>query len=196
MLTVSGLKELERSYRTAASRMASAEARSVKRTGVTIAANQSRAIAAIINLKVSTIKRQIVAIRQPTPGEPKIVFEVRGQGIALREYGARQTRKGVSVLVLRGGGRKIVKGAFMAKGYGGNLQVFRRTGLPKRKAKAGRYANVRYLREPIEKLFGPDVFSQYIKEAIQAAGARTWRDRLPIELARETEYALKAAGLI
>jgi hypothetical protein len=196
MLKITGLKELERSYRTAATKMASAEARAVKRSGVTITANQSRAIGAIVNLKVSTIKRQIVAIRQPTPGDPKIVFEVRGQGIALREYGARQTKKGVSVLVLRGGGRKIVKHGFLAKGFGGNLQVFQRTGEPKRKALAGRYAKARYKREPIEKMFGPDVFNQYVKEAIQQAGVRTWRDRLPIELERETAFALKYAGLI
>lgn len=196
MLIVSGLKELERSYRDAAKRMGTAEARAVKRTGVTIAATQSRAIASVINLKISTIKREIVAIRNPTPGEPRITFEVRGRGIALREYGARQTRRGVSVLVLRGGGRKIVKRAFMSNGYGGNLQVFKRTGEAKRKMKAGRYASARFAREPIEKLYGPDVFSQYIKDEIQATGANTWRDRLPIELERATEFALKYVGLI
>src|SRR5690606_26051667 len=110
-----GLKELEQSYRKAASRMASAEASAVRKAGVTIKAKQARAIGAIVNLKISTIKSKIVAIQRPTAGDPRIAFEVRGEGIALREFGARQTRQGVSVLVLKGGGRKIVKGAFMAK---------------------------------------------------------------------------------
>ena len=195
-LQVKGLKELEDGYRKAAAAMANAEARAVKRAGVTLAANQARAIGQIVNLRSAVIKAKIVAIRTPTAGEPRIVFEVRGQGIALREFGARQTRRGVSVLVLRGGGRKIVKGAFMARGYGGNLQVFQRTGQAKRLMKAGRYAGTGIRREPIEKLYGPDVYSQYVKDAIQQVGANTWRDRLPIELDRESEFALRRAGLI
>lgn len=194
MLIVSGLKELERSYRQAASRMASAEASAVRKAGVTIAARQSRAISAIINLKISTIKSKIVAIKKPTAGDPRIAFEVRGEGIALREFGARQTRKGVTVLVLKGGGRKVVKGAFMANGYGNNLQVFKRTGLPKQRMKAGRYAGARFKREPIEKLYGPDVFSQYVKAQIQAVGDNTWRERLSIELEAATKYALDYIG--
>lgn len=188
-----GLQELEKSYRTASRRMAAGEARAVRRVGVTIAARQARAISRVVNLNVGVIKREIATVRQPTPGSPLVAFQVTGKGIALREYGARQTRRGVSVLVLRGGGRKIVPGAFLARGYGGNLQVFRRTGLPKRVMQAGRYTGKK--REPIEKLFGPDVFSQFIKEAIQEVGRRTWRERLAVELDRETEFALKYAGL-
>lgn len=193
-LSVKGLAALQRQYETAAGRMAAGESRAVKRAGTTVVARQARAIAQTVNLKIGTIKKSIVTVKTPTAADPRIVFEVRGEGIALREFGARQTRKGVSVLVLRGGGRKIVPGAFMAKGYGGNLQVFRRTGLAKRLMKAGRYAGK--LREPIEKLYGPDVYSQYLKDAIQAVGAETWRERLPIELERETEFALKHAGLL
>jgi hypothetical protein len=58
----------------------------------------------------------------------------------------------------------------------------------------GRYAG--QLREPIKKLFGPSILSQYIKAAIQQVGSDTWAERLPIELARETDFALKQAGLI
>ncbi len=192
-LKFNGLKELETSFRKAGSRMASAEATAVRKTGVTIVARQSRAIASIVNLKISTIKSKIVTIQKPRAGDPKISFEVRGEGIALREYAARQTKKGVTVLILKGGGRRTVKGAFMAKGYGGNLQVFRRTGLSPRIMKAGRYLGKR--REPIEKLFGPDVFSQYVKEEIQAAGERAWNERLPIELKAATDYALDYIGL-
>lgn len=189
-----GLQELEKSYRNASRLMAAGEARAVRRAGVTIAARQARAISQVVNLKVGVIKREIVTVRQPTPDSPRVAFEVRGKGIALREYGARQTKRGVSVLVLRGGGRKIVPAAFLARGYGGNLQVFRRSGLPARIMQAGRYAGM--MREPIEKLFGPDVFSQFIKDAIQELGRNTWHERLVIELDRETEFALKHAGLL
>lgn len=192
--SIQGLDDLERSYRKAASLMARAEARAVRRSGVSVVAQQARAIAQVVNLKVSTIKKSIRTMQQPSAGQPRITFEVRGEGIALREFGARQTGKGVSVLVLRASGRKIVADAFMARGYGNNLQVFRRTGGAKRVMKAGRYTGK--LREPIEKLYGPDVMSQYVKDAIQQAGADTWNARLPIELEHECDRALSEAGLI
>lgn len=194
--TTKGLVEMERSYRTAAKRLAAGEARAVRRTGVTISARQARAIAGIVNLRIGTIKKKIVTVRQPTADAPRVVFEVEGEGISLREYGARQTRAGVSVLILRGAGRKIIPGAFMARGYGNNLQVFRRTGLAKRLMQAGRYKGTGILREPIEKLWGPDVYSQYVKDAIQRVGTETWNERLAVELDRETDFALKYAGLI
>ncbi len=193
-LLIRGLKELERSYREMAAVTGKAEARALNRVATTITAQQSRAIAQVVNLKVSVIKAKIVNVQRATDDSPRIVFEVVGEGIALREFGARQTRAGVSVLVLKGGGRKIVPGAFMAKGFGGNLQVFKRTGQAKRIMAAGRYKGK--LREPIEKLFGPSVLSQYVKDAIQQVGADTWNTRLPIELERETTFALQRAGLI
>lgn len=199
-IIVKGIKEIERSYRLAAREMGKAESRSVKRAGVSVIAAQSRGIAKIVNLKVGVIKAELRTVKQPTPDNPAVTFEVKGKGIALREYGARKTRKGVSVLVLKGGGRKTVRGGFMAKGYGNNLQVFKREsqitgGKPQKKLmKAGRYKG--QMREPIAKLYGPDVLSQYIKEAIQGVGVNTWETRLPIELARESAFALKRAGLI
>lgn len=195
-LQFKGLGDLEAAYRKAGAGLAAGEARAVKRAATTLSARQARAIAAIVALPIAVIKAKIVAIKSPTTGEPRVVFEVRGQGIALRDYGARQTKSGVSVLVLRGAGRKIVRGAFLARGYGNNLQVFKRTGQAKRRMKAGRYARTAILREPIEKLFGPDVYSQYIKDAIQKVGTDTWLERLPIELDRESEFALRRAGLL
>lgn len=61
--------------------------------------------------------------------------------------------------------------------------------------KSGRYANAKFKREPIEKLYGPDVFSQYVKDQIQAVGDNAWRERLPIELAAATKHALDYIGL-
>jgi hypothetical protein len=199
-IIVKGIKDMERSYRLAAREMGKAESRAVKRTGTTIAARQARAIAQTVNLKVGVIKEALRTVKEPTPDNPSVTFEVTGKAIALREFSARQTRSGVSVLVLKGGGRKRVKGAFMARGYGNNLQVFKREsqitgGAPRKKLmKAGRYKG--QMREPIAKLFGPDVLSQYIKAAIQGVGVDTWETRLPIELARESAFALKRAGLI
>lgn len=203
MIKARGLAELERGYQRAADLLEVGEARAVKRAGVTIRANQARGISKIINLKISVIKDAIEVVERPVPGSPRIRYEVVGGAIALREFAARQTKKGVSVQVFRGGGRKLLRRAFMARGYGGNLQVFERTGLAKVVPKVGSYAGREYKlkpgyykREPIEKLFGPDVFSQYIKDVIQRLGEVTWDERIIIELDRESEFALKRAGLI
>jgi hypothetical protein len=59
-----------------------------------------------------------------------------------------------------------------------------------------KYGSPHVGRLPIVKLFGPDILSQYIKDAIQQVGIDTWRRRIEIELDRETTFALTQAGLI
>jgi len=193
-LTFNGLRELERSFRTAASAMAKAEARAVKRVGVTIATRQARAIVQTANLKVSAVKAAIVTKRQPTADAPQVVFEVTERPISLIEYGGRGSWKGATVQVLKASGRKKVKGGFLTPSPQGAPQIWTRTGGAKRVMTKGRYAGQK--REPIEKKFGPSILSQYVKDAIQQTGADTWAERLPIELERETAFALSQAGLI
>jgi hypothetical protein len=192
--TVRGLMELERSYRKAANAIARGEARAIKRVGVTIAARQSRSIVETVNLKVAPVKKAIVTKRQPTPSMLQVVFEVTEKPISLIEYGGRGSWKKATVQVLRASGRKQVQGGFLTKSPQGAPQIWKRTGGPKRLMTIGRHAGE--VREPIKKLFGPSILSQFIKEAVQQIGANTWAERLPIELARETDFALKQAGII
>lgn len=189
-LIVKGLRELESSFTKASKAMGSAEARAVRRTGVTITARQSRAIADTVNLRVGTIKRELVTKSQPTAAQPRVVFEVRERGVPLAEFiGTRQTRKGVAVKTLKGSPGATLPAAFIRNGvvYG--------------RAKTGsklkpRYGSPHVGRLPIVKLYGPNVLSQFIKEAIQTTGSDTWTERLPIELEREATFALTKAGLI
>lgn len=197
-LTVRGLKELETSYRRAADAMARAEARAVNRVATTIVARQSREIVKIANLKVGPVKRSIELKKKATADLPRLVFEVHAKPISLIEYGGRGSWKGATALVLRQGGRKKVKGGFLTKSPQGAPQIWKRTGEPKRLAKKGRYSKGRLakqLREPIKKLWGPSILSQYIKPEVLQIGNDAWTERLPIELARETAFALKQAGL-
>ena len=189
-LVVRGLKELETSYRKAAGAMGKAESRAINRVGVTIIAAQSRGIADTVNLKVGTIKKELRTKRKATAAQTSIVFEVAGRGVPLKEFiGTTQTKKGVAVRVLKKGPRATLTAAFGAKKAGGNY--FGRVAQGSKK-----YGSPHVGRLPIAKLYGPNVLSQFVKDAIQATGERTWRDRLPIELDRETEFALKNAGLI
>lgn len=188
--SLTGLSDLARSYRIAASKMAAGEARAARRTGVTIVAQQSRAIAQVVNLRIRTIKDSIKTVRQPTASEPKVVFEVRQKGIPLRDFlGSRVTIHGLSVQPMKGGPRSVLKAGFAVGKFGG--------GFFGRASRSGtRYGSPHVGRTPIVKLYGPSVLSQYVKDGIQQAGIDTWNVRLPIELERETDYALKQAGLL
>jgi hypothetical protein len=183
-----GLRELEQSYRLAAKLCQKAESRAVKRAGTTIIAAQSRAIAQRINLKVGTIKEQIRIVQQPTPDAPRVVFEVRFKGIPLALYGARQTKRGVSVTTVRGK-RTLLTAAFYS---------------PKSKAFLGRasnsddrrYGSPHVGRLPVLRLWGPSVYQEYVSAEVQKIGNDTWTARIEIELNRETDFALRSAGLI
>lgn len=74
----------------------------------------------------------------------------RFRGIGLRNFGARQTRRGVTAAVLRGR-RSLREHAFLGVGVNRNAQVFRREG-PKREMKAGRYVGKR--RQPLVAEYG------------------------------------------
>lgn len=189
-LTFAGLKELAASYNTAARAMAAGEARAVKRVSTTIIAEQSRAIAQIVNLRIGTIKDAIKVVQQPTASQPRVVFEVRSKGIALSDYiGTRMTKAGLSVQPLKGGKRTVLKAAFISSKLNG--KAFGRVG------KGSKFYGTPHVgRLPIVKLFGPDVLSQYTKDEIQKVGADTWALRLEIELDRETTFALTKAGLL
>jgi len=188
-ITVRGLSEIEKSYRAAAKLVARTQARAVARVGVTIVAEQARAITARVNLKVSTVKATIVTRKKPSISDVRLILEVKEKGIPLKDYGARQTRKGVSVKVLKGGGAKTLRAAFGAGKFGGNF--FGRVGKGSKK-----YASPHVGRLPIAKLYGPSILSQFIRDDISKKGVEAWDRRLPIELDRETSFALSQAGLI
>ncbi len=74
----------------------------------------------------------------------------RFRGIGLRNFAARQTRRGVTASVFRGK-RSLREHAFLGVGVNRNAHVFRREG-PKREMKQGRYAGKR--RQPLVAEYG------------------------------------------
>ena len=190
-MTFTGLKEMQASFAKAARGLAAGEARAVRRVGVTIAAEQARAVAQVMNLRISTIKAAIVITQQPTPSNPSVTFQVRAKGIPLTDFiGTRMTKAGLSVQPLKGGKRSILPGAFISQKLGGN--AFARAS----QANLKKYGTPRVGRLPIIKLFGPQIISIYERDAIQKVGADVWNTRLEIELDRETTFALTQAGLL
>lgn len=194
---VTGLKELATSFGKLGAATARGEARAVNRCGVTIIAAQSRAVVARVNLKVSRVKEAVKIRKKATPDDPSIVIEAQARGINLIEFGGTwRGRKspGATALVLREEGRHTYDGTFIANGLGGNRLIFdRERSKPKKLMTQGRY--IGQVRQQIKALFGVSVYSQFLRDDIQKVGEDTWTTRLPIELDRETAFALSQSGL-
>lgn len=186
---VTGLLELQQSFAKLGAATARGEARAVNRVSTTIIAAQSRAVVSRLNLKVSRVKEAVRLRQRATPDQPRIVIEVQRRPIGLIEFGGTwrgPNSEGASALVIRGEGRHTYAGTFIAIGRGGNRQIF------SRKLVGGKRAG----RLPLKALYGPSVYSQFKRDDIQQVGIDTWQVRLPIELDRETQFALRQAGLI
>ena len=121
----------------------------------------SSSIRKIYNIKKARIDEWLKTKTISIDGAGSTSLTVKGPRPGLQNFGARETRKGVSVLVKKTSGRKIVGDAFIAKGsdfssdggaQGTTDLVFKRTGEAKRLMTKGWYAGKKIKREPIKKL--------------------------------------------
>ncbi len=94
-----------------------------------------------VALKARDVNAAIVG-RRAVRGQLAGAVEILNKPIPLHRYGAKQTRKGVTVRVKKSGGRKLVGGHFVATMRSGHVGVFRRKGDN---------------RLPIRERFGPSV---------------------------------------
>jgi hypothetical protein len=181
---VVGLRELERSFSKMAAATARGEARAVNRVSTSIITAQARAITRLVNLKIGRVKDGVRLAQKATPNAPRIVMEVQRRPVGLIEFGGSwrgPKSQGATAKVWRGSGRDLFAGTFIATGRGGNRQIFDRKGKK---------------RLPIKAYYGPSVYSMFLRDDIQRVGSDTWALRLPIELDRETQFALRQAGLV
>ena len=110
-----------------------------------------RDIQAEYAIKASTLRDRLLA-RTSADGLRLIG---KSRGLSLINFGARQTRTGVSSQILRGQ-RDVDAGAFIAPLLGNNRQAVERVpGEPKRRMTRGRY--VGRMRQPLHLLYGPSV---------------------------------------
>lgn len=116
--------------------------RAANRTLTGTRSEASKSLRKRVNLKASTIKDQMRTYKAST-ARPAARIEVPYRPISLKEYGARQNRRGLSVRVLKTGGRKRIKSGFVASELGGHA-----------------FVRVGKERLPIRKLFGPTLQSQ------------------------------------
>lgn len=130
-------KELEVLFPSAVVR---AQRRAINRTITSTRTFISKMVREDLALKAKTVKDSLTIKRASRGTNPVGKIDVQAKPISLKRYGARTTRKGVTVKVTKSGGRKVVKGGFIPGRLGGH--VF------KRKSKS---------RLPIGKRFGPSV---------------------------------------
>ena len=107
--------------------------------------------------------------------------------ISLREFGARQTRKGVSYRASKTGGRKIAKGAFQGP-RPGLMKVSWRGHVFKRTGKS---------RLPIAKLHGPSAWGVFVVGKKMGTSAEVVQAELVKQVERRIRFVLlKKSGEI
>jgi len=140
-----------------------------------------KGLAAELGLRQSYIRKKHTRLRRATWRHLGAAVRVEGRKrIRLIEFHARQTARGVSYRIGKGGGRKRIAHAFIATMPGGHTGVYVRTGAK---------------RLPIAERFGPSVMQVFEKgmDAGREIVAQS-HTRLGMEIDRQVGVLLERAG--
>ena len=145
----------------------------VNETGRQTLTMAARLVSKEAGLKARTTKKQF-ALRKSRPSTLTATVVAHGSPIHLVEFGARQTKRGVSAKAW--GKRKTYPGTFIATMASGKRGVFVRKG-------AGRL--------PIRPLYGPGVPGTLALEKISQATIAHADERLQTNIARQLDRAIR-----
>jgi hypothetical protein len=147
--------------------------RAINHTGDKARTHMGRALAKQTGLKYGQVRQ---ALRTIPANVATLVYRIIAKGgyLSLKEFGARQTRKGVSAAPW--GKRRVFPHTFIIASLGGH--VFERKG-------AARY--------PIRKLWGPAIPAEMVKDQSRAAFEQTVEAELPARLTHEVDAILGGA---
>lgn len=149
--------------------------RALNRAAASSRTFMGRNMASDMTLKVSTVREQL-KIANATMNRPVAQVSVTGARIPLYDFGARQTKRGVTARTGKSG-RQLYPSAFIAKMRSGHIGVFKRTTKK---------------RLPIVELHGaslPYIFAKYLPQ-----GQAFAEDALAKNLAHEFRFALAQQG--
>jgi hypothetical protein len=140
----------------------------VNKAGQRMESKMAKMVREEINVTAKAVKRVITRPRLADETNLFTTIEVgKDKRIPLKEFGARQGRKGVTYRISKRGGKKLLPSGFIVRSLGGH--VFVREG-EKVLAGKGRYKGK--MRQPIVKKYGPSVWGFFanrtVKEKIQA----------------------------
>ena len=176
--------------------------RAINKVGVAARTAIVRRVLKEVRLKTRQAKQSITLKRATyRHANPTAHIRVSGYRVPLLDWGARQLKGGVSYAIRRGG-RKKIKGAFIATMPGGHRGVFVKTGaarisrgLAKRTSKRkGRKKGMAYMerpRLPITERYGPSLAVQV--ENIAELGRRVFDEKVASNLAGEVN---RQVGLV
>lgn len=139
------------------------------------------------------VKAQISQPRKARASSPIAEVQLRkSKRIPLRDFGARQNKKGVSYRISKSTGRRTIPGAFIVQSLGGH--VFVRNG---RFTTASRGRNAGRVREGISKRFGASPFGVYVKQGSSRPVAAATQAELVKQIERRIRFVtLKMTGEI
>lgn len=161
-----------------------AAATALRRTATTVRKEADQEIRKRLNLKSGTVKQALVI--QMVPGRLIVEIVASGKPVPLKDYGARQTRKGATFQVAKGKGRRVYqrqgRTGFIVPRFGSHVYV-RVTPDPPGAARA-----------KIEKVYGPSIPQYFVTRFIRERMLRVARERWPIEFAREISYRQRRAA--
>jgi hypothetical protein len=146
-MSLTGLPDLERAFAAYPSKLGTVQKRAILTLLRKLPVQARRDIQAEYSIPAARLRKDLGA-RVRADG---IRLTGYFRGIGLRNFGARQTRAGVTASVFRGA-RTLRESAFVATMLSGNQQVVQREGEPRVMTK-GRYVGKR--RQPIVVQYGP-----------------------------------------
>ena len=156
--------------------------RALNKTAKSVQIQASREIRdAGYNVKSATIKKAI-KVRLANNNVLQAGVRALGRPIPLIDYGARQTKKGVSVNVKDG--RKLISGAFIATMPTGHKGVF----LRKKGTITGKRGKTILARVISHELFGPSIPAAFSNDVVKRAMLNEIRDTMPKKLEQELNY--------
>lgn len=120
-------KEVERAFREAPKTAEKALIRTLNRTIDKVRVAASRTVRETYNIKAGDLNKS-VKVSKAGPSKFETILNIFGKPVGLIAFGARQTAKGVTYKILKGGGRDRLTHAFIATMKSGHRGVFERIG--------------------------------------------------------------------
>ena len=157
-------------------------------------------IRGVMKIKKATVEKhiRITGVAAATNPVGKITLDYNDRA-GLQEFGARQTKAGVTYQISPQGGRRTVVGAFMGpkpgvlapRLYGG---VWKRQGEARKMTKGRHQGRVR---QPIVKLYGLSPYGAWMKNDFTVTEVAFIQDKLTHEINRRINVnILRANGLV
>jgi len=151
-----------------------------------------------INLKTGLLRggqnvKGKIRVSQATKARHAAIIVIAGTRIPLIAFGARQTAKGVTYQIRRGGKRQLLAHGFIQIGIkSGKPHVLLRVGELRPTKRPGRGAAMVRPRYPAYKQYGPTLpqIMQTLPQYAQAVLERTMGDRLAMELDRQVQVII------